>query len=92
VPQASWPPQATPYRTVGPWEASEIPQGLLTEHRLKPGTWARLQILRGSVRFVWDDGASEAIVLCHGTHDIPPEIPHHLELIGDVRLQVTFWK
>lgn len=71
------------YRTLGPFDSTSVPAGLLKEHRLKPGTWARLSVLSGAIGFVWDDTANEeyAIVLEAGASmDVPPTVPHHLEL------------
>lgn len=80
------------YRTVGPWDADAIPAGLLAEHRLKAGTWGRIEVLSGAVRFHWDDEAGGSVLLVPGTWDVPPEVPHHLERTGEVRLQIMFWK
>lgn len=70
------------YRTIGPFDTASLPAGLLQEHRLKEGTWARLTVLSGSIGFAWDDTADEgeAIVLREGESiDVPPTVPHHLE-------------
>ncbi len=76
------PPAAQPYRRIGPFDADSLPAGLLREHRLKPGTWARLTVLSGRIGFAWDDGpqSGDLTVLAAGdTIDVPPAVPHHLE-------------
>lgn len=81
-------------RSIGPFDAASLPKGLLREHRLKEGTWGRLRIASGQVRFVWDDAGleGEAVVIVAGSAIIiPPTVPHHLELMeGDFSLEVDF--
>jgi tellurite resistance-related uncharacterized protein len=81
------------YRTIGPFSCDSLPKGLLREHRLKEGTWGRLRLLSGKVRFVWDDDSADhaAVVLDEETVIIPPTIPHHLELLeGDFVMEIDF--
>lgn len=87
------PSDAAVYRTIGPFGCDSLPKGLLREHRLKAGTWGRLRVLSGKVRFVWDDdGADHAtVVIDKETVIIPPTIPHHLELLeGEFVLEIDF--
>ncbi|MEL1252032.1 DUF1971 domain-containing protein [Aurantiacibacter gilvus] len=88
------PEAARAYRSIGPFDADSLPAGLLREHRLKQGTWARLTVLWGRIGFAWDDGESdgEVIVLqANDTIDVPPVIPHHLESQGEeFRLAIEF--
>lgn len=84
-------PQLHPYRVIGPFDQDSLPAGLLAEHSLMPGTWARLELTSGAIRFVWDDGDAEAEDLA--TPDsilIPPQKPHHLEPCGPFELRITF--
>lgn len=48
-------PRLETYRSIGPFDSETLPKGLLREHRLKPGSWARLSVHSGSVNFHWDD-------------------------------------
>ncbi len=90
----SLPPEAKVYRTIGPFDGTSLPKGLLREHRLKAGSWARLRVLSGEIRFVWDDAdrEGEAVFVGPGaTVIIPPAIGHHLELTAtDVLLEIEF--
>ena len=38
-------------RTVGPFDADSLPQGLQRDHRVAARTWGRLRVLEGSVGF-----------------------------------------
>jgi len=82
------------YRRIGPFDADSLPKGLLREHTLKEGTWARLSVHSGEIRFVWDDVGHEGeaeIVPAGAMIVIPPTVPHHLEKTdGDFELTVQF--
>lgn len=85
------PPAGEPYRTVGPFDAQTLPAGLRAEHRLKAGTWGRLQLARGALDFVWDDGSGRRDRLdAPATQVIPPQVPHHLEGEGPFELTIAF--
>lgn len=90
------PPGIGPYRKIGPFDAKSLPAGLLQEHRLKEEAWARLTMLAGQIRFVWDDSDSDGVatVIAAGdTLNVPPLIPHHLEAgEGDFCLEIEFLK
>lgn len=78
-------------RRIGPFDAETLPRGLLGEHRLKPDRWGHLVIQRGRVRLVWNDASQRAEDLVAPAEAlIPPQVPHHLELLGDVELAITF--
>lgn len=78
-------------REIGPFNAATIPRGLLAEHRLKPGRWARLHLSEGTLDFVWDDGTNQAErLVAPATIMVPPERPHHLELMGEISLTIAF--
>ena len=82
------------YRTLGPWTESEIPAGLLKQHQLKAGSWGELSVLSGSIEFCWDDetGANPINLQKGQRHIIPPTIMHHLQITGDVVLDLHFYK
>jgi len=78
-------------REIGPFSAASIPRGLLAEHRLKPGRWARLDLREGTLDFVWDDGSNQSErMVAPATIMVPPETPHHLELQGEIVVSITF--
>lgn len=85
------PPGATCYKTVGPFDAVTLPDGLKREHRLKPGAWGLLTLLEGEIAFVWDDAeGGEVLLQAPTTIVIPPELPHHLRQSGAFRLSIGF--
>lgn len=85
------PAGAAAYRRIGPFDAEAIPFGLLGEHRLKAGAWGLLEVVSGSIRFVWSDsGGGARELVAPAKLLVPPEVPHHLERTGPVSLQITF--
>lgn len=78
-------------REIGPFDAITLPRGLLSQHRLKAGRWGWLRLREGRVRLVWEDGSGDGVdLVAPASAMIPPEVPHHLELRGDVRLDLAF--
>lgn len=92
--QVALPASATPYRKIGPFDAATLPSGLRAEHRLKEDVWGKLELLEGSVDFVWDDGRTDnRHRLAKGNIQlVTPTTPHHLEVSGTFRLTIEFWK
>ncbi len=79
------------YRSIGPFDEETLPGALLREHRLKAGTWGLVTIQSGEIRLIWDDGVGAAELLVAGQKlRIPPERPHHLELLGKCLLSIDF--
>ena len=88
------PKSVEPYRTIGPFDQDTIPKGLFREHSTKRGVWGLLEVESGSVRYVVTDPTHAASYVldrtCAGV--IVPEQKHHLEILGDVRFQITFYR
>lgn len=86
----SWPDGLSPYRRTPEFSADTIPGGLLRAHSTRPGTWARVHILEGSLGFRdLVDGTRS--VLGVGIHAlIHPQREHQVEQIGPVRFFVEF--
>ncbi len=78
------------YSSIGPFDESSLPKGLLREHRLKPGSWGKLTLRSGAIRFVWDDDGTAQMLSAGDIFVVPPERPHHLELDGAFELTIDF--
>ena len=91
--RGSLPSGSEPYRTIGPFGAETLPQGLRAEHRLKPGAWGVIDLSEGSLRFVWDDerGGHEDLV-APAQFAVPTQVPHHVEGEGPFELTITFFR
>lgn len=72
------------YKTMPEWSAETLPSGFRKKHNTKPGTWARLTVLAGELRFVFlnDDGAvllTKVIGAESGPQLIEPGVWHRVE-------------
>jgi len=90
APRGSLPSGSATYRTIGPFGAETLPQGLRAEHRLKPGAWGLIDLTEGSLRFVWDDaqGGHEDLV-APAQLVVPLQVPHHVEGEGPFALTIA---
>lgn len=78
-------------RTAGPFDEATLPAGLRRQHTVAPRTWGCLRVLQGAVDFSMDTEPEITRRMAAGEDQpIPPEVPHHVRLIGPVRLQVDF--
>ena len=86
-----WPDGLVAYRRTREFDETTIPAGLRSEHATKRGTWARIHVLSGTLRYRVGapvhgsyriDSAATAIVV--------PEVPHRVEPEGPVRFFVEF--
>ena len=68
-----------------------VPEKLLTLHDTKPGVWARIVVLEGSLDYVVPDAPERNCRLEPGFDGvIRPTEPHRVELLGMVRFKVEF--
>jgi hemoglobin len=82
--------QSMPYRSSPLFTAETLPQALQREHRTKRGVWGVIRVFEGTLRYCKEDGSSD--ILRPGIPGlIPPDEPHHVELIGPVSMQVDFF-
>lgn len=81
------------YKQTAEFDAQTLPSGLRSRHTLKPGTWARIVVLEGKLLYVIEREPTLAFVLTPALPGIvQPEVPHHVELRGPVRLRIDFYR
>lgn len=68
-----------------------VPPGLLKAHRVATGTWGRINVLDGRLRFVWEADGTFVELRAGEQQVIPPATPHRVELRGHVRFTVEFF-
>jgi tellurite methyltransferase len=84
---------ARTYKSTPIYDAASLPGGLLRSHRLKRGSWGRIVVLEGLVRYILEDEGSLTFVLRPGVPGIvAPERPHHIEADPDARVRIDFLK
>ncbi len=70
-----------------------VPEKLLTLHDTKPGVWARIVVLEGSLDYVVPGAPERNRRLETGDYGvIRPTEAHRVELLGMVRFQVEFYR
>ena len=71
---------------------NSVPAGLQKDHATKEGTWAKIIVEQGTLRYHLD-GLNQTFDLLPGDIGIVvPEVLHHVEPLGTVRFFVEFYK
>ncbi|MCY4345108.1 MAG: DUF1971 domain-containing protein [Gammaproteobacteria bacterium] len=87
------PKGASEYARTREFSESSIPANLRRRHRTRPGTWGRIVVLEGRLRYRILESALEAIELSPNRPGIvEPQVEHEVEPIGKVRFHVEFWR
>jgi tellurite resistance-related uncharacterized protein len=85
------PPDVAPYQRTREFSEATLPAALLSRHTTKPGVWARICVLEGSLRYRILEPVPEEHVLSPGLPGVvEPEVPHEVEPLGRVRFYVEF--
>lgn len=80
------------FRTSPEWTEETIPHGLRHLHRIAPGTWGRIVVRDGTLRFTMNSHPRlVAEVMSHAAQAIPPEIEHEVHPLGHVRFAIEFF-
>lgn len=80
-----------PYRSTPVFTNQTLPPGLRSAHNTRAGVWGVIRVLEGCVRYQIE-GQAEAKLLSPGVFGlVTPEQPHHVEPIGEMRMQVEFY-
>ncbi|HEY2563234.1 MAG TPA: DUF3565 domain-containing protein [Acidimicrobiales bacterium] len=79
-------------RTTPIWDEETMPGGLSRAHRVAAGTWGRIVVHHGRMRFTAATAPVIDVELEVGSAQaIPPEIDHQLEPLGAVRFAIEFF-
>jgi tellurite methyltransferase len=74
------------------WDERTMPAGLRRAHRVAAGTWGRIVVQGGRLRFGAATTPTIDVELEAGsTQAIPPEVLHEVEPLGAVRCSVEFF-
>jgi len=84
------PDGAAAYRTTDEFDEVTLPAGLRRDHNTRPGVWGRAEVLAGRLRFVMPALAVDRVIEAGDHAIIPPELPHHVEPVGPMRMRVVF--
>jgi tellurite resistance-related uncharacterized protein len=79
-------------RTTPKWDEHTMPAGLRIAHHLSRGTWGRIVVLHGQLRFVArTKPIIDAVVNPGRAQAIPPDIEHDIQPLGSVRFSIDFF-
>jgi tellurite resistance-related uncharacterized protein len=85
------PPDAVAYSRSPEFSESSIPENLRRRHTTKPGVWARIVVLEGSLRYrILEPAVAEVVLTPDRFGVVEPTVPHEVEPIGAVRFFVEF--
>ena len=86
-----WPEDFVAYRTTREFDEVTLPSGLKKDHATKTGTWARIHVVSGSLRYHVGAPVNRAFPV-ETEAVIVPDVPHRIETVGPVRFFVEFWR
>lgn len=73
------------------WDERTVPAGLLRSHRLAEGTWGRIKLTHGRLRFhAGTQPRYERVIDSDDHQGVPPGVGHWVEPLGPVRFSIDF--
>lgn len=73
------------------FDQDSVPAGLLRDHTTRPGTWGRIVVEAGLLRYHVPGLSSVSDLDPHSPGTVVPEVPHRVELLGPVRFHLQFY-
>jgi tellurite methyltransferase len=86
------PADAVRYKETAELTETTLPAALRRDHTTKAGVWARIVVGEGTLRYHVDGLGVHADVTPAAPAVVVPEVPHHVEPLGAVRLHVEFYR
>ena len=81
-----------PHKRTATFTEATAPQGLLTDHTTKAGTWAVITVVSGQLQYTIPS-QDEIVLLDPETPGIvEPEVPHRIKPLGPVMFHLEFWR
>ncbi len=86
------PPDAIAYKKTPIFTQETIPKALLEQHSTKEGSWGKIWIITGQLRYrILTDPPEEQTLTPDSPGIIAPQIPHYVTPIDDVKFFVEFY-
>ena len=84
---------AIAYKNPPIFTQATIPKSLLDRHSTKAGSWGKIWVLSGQLRYhILTDSPEEHTLTPNLPGIIAPHVPHHVTLIGEVEFYVEFYR
>ena len=82
----------TPYKSTPEFDQDSLPEAIRSAHNTKQGVWGLLVVDEGEVRLVFHEPCREVTVSPGKPAVIPPQVVHHVEVDGPMRMHVEFYR
>jgi tellurite resistance-related uncharacterized protein len=90
-PMKTLPTNAEVYKETPIFTEATAPAGLRARHTTKAGTWGRIVIFEGALRYrILEPVVEEHLLTPEHPGVVEPEVPHEVEPMGAVRFRVQF--
>ena len=87
------PNECTSYKKTPVFDELSVPKGLLKAHQTKAGTWGKIVVLDGSLRYrILEPELEEHILDTEHFGVVEPEVLHEVKPEGKVRFYVEFYR
>jgi tellurite resistance-related uncharacterized protein len=87
------PPDVAPYKKTPTFSETTTPGALMKSHTTKAGTWGKIVVLEGALRYRILKPQLEQVELSPDRHGVvEPTIAHEVEPLGNVSFFVEFYK
>lgn len=81
------------YKRTPEFNATSVPAGLLRAHSTKAGTWGRIVVVEGRLRYrILEPHREEHLLDPDHPGIVEPTVRHEVEPVGDVRFHVEFYR
>ena len=89
----SLPAEVSPYRQTPVFTEETVPVGLLKSHSTKAGTWGRIVVLEGRLRYrILAPSLEERVLDPRNPGVVEPQVAHEVKPLGKLRFYVEFFK
>ena len=86
-----WPEGLAAYRRTPEFDETTAPAGLKRNHTTRRGIWGRIHVLAGALQYHVDPPVNQSFSIAAGSSAIiVPDIPHRVDVTGEVRFFVEF--
>ena len=87
------PQQCSPYKRTAEFSETSVPRGLLIAHRTKTGTWGKIIVLDGQLRYrILEPEVTDVVLSPDKFGVVEPGVLHEVLPVGNVLFYVEFWR
>lgn len=87
------PSHVVAYQQTPKFTRETIPDALRNQHTTKAGSWAKIWVMSGQLRYrIFTDPPEERILTPEMSGIVEPQVPHQVEPLGEVEFYVEFYR